>query len=577
MLVRCSSLQFFHQKRTFIFALPCRKQQLALRCRSRGYCERMDTCVRGCHVFLGCQWAGFVRAWNCWEAQASFQGVGQSLDDPMHCYLKDIQFQMFSLTKVFPSRFSTFLSTNHQLFKNNFCLHNFPRECQINQDGLQHGHGCTFLSQPHLELQRKWAPEPELSPACLEIQQDHGAACSWRSSFGIGFDWGSSPGNCWWVSPKSRAECKASPWRGEVQVRAEHDHWHLPWPLLLELVPINFARLIFWELIFWELILYCCSFFWFIIYTTIKDARAVLQRHIDHVKWKDCAFSTEQLKGQRWMLGSTPKIALPISRRHWQSARWHRSYTSSWWFTATRRMGAVWDNLPNPEYAGVVLNLMLIVILHASTVQLLRKLESWATGTLRRKLLWSRLSSRSFLVLFLNLFCWPVFFCFFLQSFAVSWINFYSIPTFFTSVMWVIVWGTMVKRWRPLWQQNFQLGRFSTWDCGRISLSPKRLMDLWFQQVSWWSLKMKLRQQSSEKCAQSFPRTSQLCAATTAQRRSAPVVPMWWKSCTRKARWRQAKSFWSNMFRKLCFFKIIFGIFVFSCAIKTYQNLFLFL
>lgn len=33
----------------------------------------------------------------------------------------------------------------------------------------------------------------------------------------------------------------------------------------------------------------------------------MLQRHIDHVKWKDCAFSTEQLKGQRWMLGSTPK------------------------------------------------------------------------------------------------------------------------------------------------------------------------------------------------------------------------------------------------------------------------------
>ena len=104
------------KKDKFIFALPCRKQQLALRCRSRGYCERMDTCVRGCHVSLGCQWAGFVRAWNCWEAQASFQGVGQSLDDPMHCYLKDIQFQMFSLTKVFPSRFSTFLSTNHQLF-----------------------------------------------------------------------------------------------------------------------------------------------------------------------------------------------------------------------------------------------------------------------------------------------------------------------------------------------------------------------------------------------------------------------------------------------------------------------------
>ena len=38
-----------------------------------------------------------------------------------------------------------------------------------------------------------------------------------------------------------------------------------------------------------------------------QEARAVLQKHIDHLKWKDCAFSTEQLKGQRWMLGTAPK------------------------------------------------------------------------------------------------------------------------------------------------------------------------------------------------------------------------------------------------------------------------------
>eukprot|EP00438_Fugacium_kawagutii_P015689 Skav235312 [mRNA] locus=scaffold520:364384:369888:+ [translate_table: standard] len=38
-----------------------------------------------------------------------------------------------------------------------------------------------------------------------------------------------------------------------------------------------------------------------------KHARAILQKHIDHVKWALCAFSTEQLKGQRWMVGSSPK------------------------------------------------------------------------------------------------------------------------------------------------------------------------------------------------------------------------------------------------------------------------------
>ena len=35
----------------------------------------------------------------------------------------------------------------------------------------------------------------------------------------------------------------------------------------------------------------------------------MLQRHTDHVKWALCAFSTEQLRGTRWMVGSTPKAS----------------------------------------------------------------------------------------------------------------------------------------------------------------------------------------------------------------------------------------------------------------------------
>ena len=308
MLVRCSSLQFFHQKRTNLF-LPYPAESSSWRC-DVAHVDIVKGWTRASVVatfLLAASELDLSEPGTAEKLKPLFKVLDRAWMIPCTATWKIFNFKCFLWQKCSHQDFPHFCPPIINFFKNNFCLHNFPRECQINQDGLQHGHGCTFLSQPHLELQRKWAPEPELSPACLEIQQDHGAACSWRSSFGIGFDWGSSPGNRWWVSPKSRAECKASPRRGEVQVRAEHDHWHLPWPLLLELVPINFARLIFWELIFWELILYCCSFFWFIIYTTIKDARAVLQRHIDHVKWKDCAFSTEQLKGQRWMLGSTPK------------------------------------------------------------------------------------------------------------------------------------------------------------------------------------------------------------------------------------------------------------------------------
>ena len=42
-----------------------------------------------------------------------------------------------------------------------------------------------------------------------------------------------------------------------------------------------------------------------------KAARHIMQRHIDHVKWVLSAFSTEQLRGQRWMMGASPKSGCP--------------------------------------------------------------------------------------------------------------------------------------------------------------------------------------------------------------------------------------------------------------------------
>ena len=33
----------------------------------------------------------------------------------------------------------------------------------------------------------------------------------------------------------------------------------------------------------------------------------VMRHHLDFHKWKEAAFSTEQLRGQRWLIGSSPK------------------------------------------------------------------------------------------------------------------------------------------------------------------------------------------------------------------------------------------------------------------------------
>ena len=49
----------------------------------------------------------------------------------------------------------------------------------------------------------------------------------------------------------------------------------------------------------------CCFLFVFVAW--FQEPREVLQKHTDHVKWSLCAFSTEQLKGQRWMVGTMPK------------------------------------------------------------------------------------------------------------------------------------------------------------------------------------------------------------------------------------------------------------------------------
>ena len=40
-----------------------------------------------------------------------------------------------------------------------------------------------------------------------------------------------------------------------------------------------------------------------------QDGRDVIRQHLDHHKWKESAFSTEQLRGPRWMLGTSPKSA----------------------------------------------------------------------------------------------------------------------------------------------------------------------------------------------------------------------------------------------------------------------------
>eukprot|EP00435_Cladocopium_sp_Y103_P054071 s74_g17.t1 len=38
-----------------------------------------------------------------------------------------------------------------------------------------------------------------------------------------------------------------------------------------------------------------------------KEAREVMRSHLDRFKWKEAAYNTEQLRSQRWMIGSQPK------------------------------------------------------------------------------------------------------------------------------------------------------------------------------------------------------------------------------------------------------------------------------
>lgn len=39
----------------------------------------------------------------------------------------------------------------------------------------------------------------------------------------------------------------------------------------------------------------------------LQETREVMSHHLAFVKWKDSAFSTEQLKHPRWLLGARPK------------------------------------------------------------------------------------------------------------------------------------------------------------------------------------------------------------------------------------------------------------------------------
>ena len=40
-----------------------------------------------------------------------------------------------------------------------------------------------------------------------------------------------------------------------------------------------------------------------------EDARALMSTHLAFTKWKECCFSTDQLKTTRWLLGARPKNA----------------------------------------------------------------------------------------------------------------------------------------------------------------------------------------------------------------------------------------------------------------------------
>ena len=40
-----------------------------------------------------------------------------------------------------------------------------------------------------------------------------------------------------------------------------------------------------------------------------EDARALMSNHLAFTKWKECCFSTDQLKTTRWLLGARPKNA----------------------------------------------------------------------------------------------------------------------------------------------------------------------------------------------------------------------------------------------------------------------------
>ena len=52
-----------------------------------------------------------------------------------------------------------------------------------------------------------------------------------------------------------------------------------------------------------------------IISGTHEGARKIIQQHLNHAKWKESAFSSEQFRSQRWILGSAPKMqACPLKK-----------------------------------------------------------------------------------------------------------------------------------------------------------------------------------------------------------------------------------------------------------------------
>ena len=75
---------------------------------------------------------------------------------------------------------------------------------------------------------------------------------------------------------------------------------------------------------------------------TTSATRAVIAEHLNHAKWKECAFSSEQFRSSRWTIGTAPKLqqcpmkkALAVTE---ESQRMHLQLVVSHFLESGRRL-----------------------------------------------------------------------------------------------------------------------------------------------------------------------------------------------------------------------------------------------